>query len=631
MSGIVALFGRGQESIARGDFRTMLDRIDHRGPDGRGTWDDAYVSLGHQQLQSTPESRFDSQPRRDGDVTVTADVRLDNRDELIDRLSIADPADRVPDSRLVSSAYRRWGVDCVEHLVGAFAFIVWDDDAERLFCARDHMGVKPFYYHTADDLFAASSEIKSLVGLPSVSRTLDHGRLGDFLVGRFGDKENTIYESVRRLPPGHRMTVDFTDTSIERYWDPEPHSLDLRSDAAYERRFRELFTEAVRCRLRGRGLVGTELSGGLDSSSVTAVAREQLPDDEPLHTFSNVFDEADRSDEREFIEVLGKRDGIYPHLVHTDVGALVDVDDLLFHFDQPLHHPAHFAGWMRAKRADQTGVDTLLTGTTGDASVGYGLDVLVELLRTGRWLRLYRELEAMSELWGQPRRTLFVEHCLKPLFPDPLLRRYQQFNGKPILEERANPALDQAFVERTGLRSRYRRLYASRWQPLTDGREKHYQSIMLGMLTEALEVYDHRDAAFGIDSRHPFTDKRLVEFLISLPSTQQFSDGWPRSIVRRSLGDVLPEKLRTRLWKITMDDAVHNALTKENPMFRRMLNHPGQLPEYLDTESLRSMYERFRNGASSSNEEGILWRALSLHVWLENVAPRPAERGPSRV
>jgi asparagine synthase (glutamine-hydrolysing) len=480
------------------------------------------------------------------------------------------------------------------------------------------MGVKPLYYCLTDGRFAIASELKSLFTLPSFTSEIDEVRVGDLLVRRFADKSNTLYRSARRLPPARTVCVRADHSSVTPYWDPrDGELLSLGSDAAYERRFRELFSQAVDCRLRTTGTVGTELSGGLDSSSVTVTARAQLSSDEQLHTISNIYDNVPVSDEREYIKAVVQADGIQPHYVNTDdVGLLVDLEDLLFHFDQPIHNIAHFAGWERAKRADEADVNILLTGALGDAVVGYGFSVFTDLLRTGRVVSLFRELDAMSDVWGCSRRDAFVNYVLQPLVPNSAYRRYQQARGEPVLEAQANPALDPTFVDRIDLRTRYKRHYEPTWGLLQSARQRHYESVMIGMLTEGLESINQRDAAFGIESRHPYADKRLVEFMLALPSTQQFTDGWPRSIVRRSLADLLPETIRTRVWKTSVDGAVVNALRREDERLRAMLDEPGLLSRYLDIDALRRAYNRFHD-TPDINDARVLWRALSLWFWMD--------------
>ncbi len=597
----------------------MLSSIDHRGPDGTGSWVDKRVGIGHQQLQSTPESRYDDQPSRTGDLILSADARIDNRSELLDTLPFLSARDRVPDSQLLLEAYRQWGPACVDHLIGAFAFVIWDAAEQQLFCARDHLGVKPFYYHLNTERCAVASEIKAILTLQSVPRVLDEVRVGDFLIGRYGDKTNTLYESIRRLPPAHAMVVTETDHSVWQYWDLDPtQSIDLGSDQAYETRYRELLEEAVRCRLRTDGAVGTELSGGLDSSPVTVVARDLLPDEQPLHTFSNAFDDAPRADEQEYIDAIVDQAGIIPHYVNLDgVPSLVDIDQLQYYFDRPPHHTTYFGSWERAKWNAQVGVDVVLSGNMGDAVVGHGYSLFTELARTGRWRQLFEELRAASDVHGRQLTDLFTMLVLRPFVPNFVSTQVQRLRRNPIYEQRENPILNPAFVKRIGLRSRYKRLYVSNGLFPPNSREQQYRSIMGGMFTEALELRNQVDAAFGIETRHPYADKRLIEFSLAIPPTQQFSDGYARSIARRSLDDLLPEKVQWRTSKATFGEPFYNSMQKESERLDRLLEEPGPLAEYLDMEGLRKAAERFEE-APNMKDGRALWRALSLWVWFQH-------------
>jgi len=596
----------------------MLDRIDHRGPDGRGLWLEDCIGLGHQQLQSTPEGEYDDQPYREGDLVVTADVRLDNRAELFDLLSIAEPPDRVPDSRLLLAAFREWGEQCVDHLIGAYAFVVWDGSTTSVFCARDHFGVKPLYYCLSESVFAVASEMKALLALPTVSKLPDDVKIGDFLVGNFQDKSRTYYADIRRLPPAHATVVKPDWTESWQYWDLDPtRTVTLDSDAAYERRFRDLFEQAVQCRLRTNGTVGTALSGGLDSSSITVVAGDLLPPETQLHAFSNVYDDAPASDEREFIEAVADRPGITSHYVPMDdVGSFEYQDRMMEYYDLPPHDSMHHAVWERIRRADREGVDVLLEGVLGDSATGYGLGLLAEQLRTGRWRQLVRELRAMSTVGGARVHRLFLQNAVDPLVPRPLKRTYKRLRGQPVLTERKNPTLDQRFVDRVALGDRLRERETN-WALLREtGRRRQYRSLTFGTITASLETADLVNAAYGIEPRYPFTDKRLVEFSLAMPTSQQLSDGWTRSIIRRALADRLPEAIRTRPWKTDMSQGFWNSLSKETDRLERLIDEPGRLDGYLDLTALEAAYDRFSD-EPNTRDARALWRALSLAVWFD--------------
>lgn len=632
MSGIVGVFDRSGSSVVPADVESMHARLAHRGPDGEGVWRDDRVGLGHQQLATTPASRLDDQPRRDGGDVLTADVRLDNREPLMRDLSIAGPADSVPDSQLILAAYRRWGRRCPEHLLGSFAFAIWDASRRRLFCARDRIGVKPLYYALDPEMLAFASEPKALLALETVPGVVDDRRVGDFLTGRLEDERISFYESIARLEPAHAMIVEPDGLERWRYWDLDPtRRITLSSDAAYERRFRELLEQAVRCRFRAAGSVGTELSGGLDSSSITLLARDLLPDQEPLPTFSNVFDAAASSDEREFIEPVVDRGGISPHYVFLDdCGVLVDRDRVRAHFDIPPHNTLHFGEWELLKRASDEGVSVLLSGALGDSATNYGLGVLPQLFRTGRLSSLWSELTAMSDVVGASRRHLFARHVLSPLTPDQVTRGYRRVRGRPVLEAAANPTLDPSFVDRIDLRDRYRSLDSTSVRVQTTDRLRQYEALRSGRHAANLEARDLLCAAFGVEPRYPFTDVRLLEFSLAIPPTQQFADGYTRSIIRRSLDDLLPSAVQWRPWKTSLNEGFWNALAREEAHLEALIDDPGPLAAYVDPDAFAAASDRFRD-APTARDARALWRGLSLATWLESAALEAARSGAARV
>lgn len=618
MSGFTTLFANADRTVDESLLTRITERIDHRGPDGGGRWCGTDVGLAHQKVRSTPEDIYDDQPVSTDELVLAADLRLDNRDELLSSLAVDRPPETVPDSHLLAAAYRTWGHACVDHLVGAFAFVIWDRTDKQLFCARDHFGVKPLYYHRGETVFAIASEQKALLELPSVPARADDWKIGEFLADSYEEATRSFFEDITRLPPAHAMTVDGEGTDIWQYWDLDPtRTVTLSSDAAYERRFRELFEQAVGSRLRSINGVGTALSGGMDSSSITLIARELLHDDRPLYTYSNVFDEAPSSDEREFIETVTERPGIESTYIFLDgVGGLCDRDGLREFFDRPQHNTMHQAVWERARHAANDNLDAVMGGALGDSAIGYGLGLLPELFWTGRWRRLSHELSQMADIVGAPRKHLFVRHVLSEVVPERILEIRRQFQGQPTGLEAANPAIDRDFIHRTCLRRRYTDpdKQGSNFTPRA--RRKQCRSLLTGKNVVNFETLDLAHAAFGVEPRFPFADKRLVEFSLAIPPSQQFKDGWTRSICRRALSDVLPDTIQWRPWKTYVTEAFWNALAAEEAQIEAMLESPGQLREYVDIQALEAAYERFHDDPIARDARG-LWRALTLWLWLD--------------
>ena len=269
MSGVAGIVhvDNGRPATAD-DIQQMLSRMRHRARDGSSWWTDGSVALGHAWLDTTGEDGPGPLTMAGGKLAITADCRLDNRDELLARLGLRDRS--IADAVLIMRAYLKWGEACPTYLQGDFAFAIWDGERQALFCARDHFGVKPFYYHSTGGRFAFASEIGPILALDGVGRRLSEHQIAGFLAGLPDDPQATPYAEIFRLPARHGMTVAGRQVVLRRYWQIEPSQRPARGDAAEE--FGHLFAQSVENRMRGTPAVGAMLSGGLDSSSIACVA-----------------------------------------------------------------------------------------------------------------------------------------------------------------------------------------------------------------------------------------------------------------------------------------------------------------------------------------------------------------------
>ena len=407
MSAIVGFYGRDGQPVDRADLERMTESLAHRGPDGAGVWHIGPVGLGHRMLWTTPESLHEQLPLtgKKGDLVITADARIDNRDELITALGLAQWSHgEITDSELILRAYEQWGEDSPKRLLGDFAFAIWDERRQALFCARDHCGVKPFYYYQSARALIFASEIKALLSTREVPRRLNPVRVADYLAGIFEDRTSTLYRDILRLPAGHSMTVRGRESRVQPYcWLDPSREIRLRSDDEYADAFRDQFTDAVRCRLRSAFPVGSLLSGGLDSSSIVGAARRVLAEDgRRLHTFSAIFpglpaSDLPKIDERPFMEAVLAMSGLTPHYVHADrLSPLSELDRVFWHEDEAFLAPNLYMHWALYRAAHQQSVRTLLDGVDGDTTVSHGLDYLSELAGAGRVRTLGREVMALA-------------------------------------------------------------------------------------------------------------------------------------------------------------------------------------------------------------------------------------------
>ena len=648
MSGIAGIYRPGGAPVDRADLQRMVETIAHRGPDGFGAWNAGSVGLGHRMLWTTPESLQEELPlvKESGDLAITADARIDNREDLLAAVGLSGTAGSgIADSAVILAAYERWGQDCTKHLLGDFAFAIWDGRNQSLFCARDHFGVKPFYYYSSGGVFAFASEIKAILSLSDIPNRLDEERIADYLASIVCDNASTFYHEIQRLPPAHSMTVSRQGTQVRAYWSLDPkRELRLSSNEEYAEAFREIFTEAVRCRLRSAFPVGSLLSGGLDSSSVTGVARRLLSQDGGgrLATFSAIFDEVKQCDESRFINAVLAEDGLEPHHIHGDrLDPLGDIDRVLWHQDEPYFAPHLFMRWALNGSANKQCVRVLLDGYDGDTTVSHGLGYMNELAQKGRWVTLARQARGVAKTSHVPAWKVLVHYAvryklrsiaaryryLSPLsrLLKGLLRRGGFGHSSAIGTAPWKSALDPDFVQRTGLKERYKAWWQAHPGLAPSEREQHYLSITRGIQPLALEVLDRAAAAFSIEPRFPLWDRRLVEFCLALPPEQKLHDGWSRMVMRRGMSHVLPPEIQ---WRRDKTDFVpsftHAFVERDRARLEDVMAHSLHLVEnYVDRTALNEIYQRFVSpGPKATPDDGFtVWKVVSLALWLRHIEP----------
>ena len=372
-------------------------------------WSDGCIGLAHRQLASTEESLRERQPASNfaRSCWITFDGRIDNREDLIRSLEV-EPV--LTDVDLVLESYERWGTDCLDWLIGDFAFALWDSSRHRLFCGRDQYGIRPFYYHFAKRDFFFGSEVRQILQNPDLPMEVNEEAIAEWLTAaglhglQYRDLHQTFFKGVGELPPAHYLIVDRHGLQVRRYWDLDPKKeVRYRDRRQYFDEFSEIFQEAVRCRLRSAGPVGAELSGGFDSSSMVCVAQELLRKGgvkrSPFTAFSMVFDELS-CDERPLIQsVVEKYDLEFCPIVADDLCGLLNLpsdEDNLRSIDRPDQFALEKAGEVLYRTAHERGVRVMLSGEGAENHVVGTEFVLDSLIRKLEWTELFSRLASLS-------------------------------------------------------------------------------------------------------------------------------------------------------------------------------------------------------------------------------------------
>lgn len=677
MSGIVGIFNKSGHAIESQVLETMLQSLAHRGPDGSKIWQGDGIRLGHCMLWTTPESLKEVLPYRDAvtDLVITADARIDNREALLNALALnVAHAAAISDSQIILAAYQKWGRNCPNYLLGDFAFAIWDGRKQTLFCARDHFGIKPFYYCNCDRYFIFASEIKALLAVPDVSRQLNERRIADyFLEPMLDSKSDTVYEEIFRLPPAHWVNVTAqADFNPGCYWSLDCTAIvTLPTDEDYAAAFRDIFFEAVRCRLRSAFPVGSHLSGGLDSSAITCVAHELLAkSSHTLHTFSNIFDRILSCDEREYFNVVLEQGRYTSHLIEADrLGPLSEWREFFGYLDEPFLGPSHFLVHGLNRATQSSGVRICLDGFDGDTVVSHGSVYFTELARQGKWDTFVAEAKAVSEhfdtspgtillgyampylaelaqkhqwltfakrvhgisrAFSISRRKLWLQYGIKPYLPQWLLglvhklkygtqKAHQSdtiYPASAIFSPQFSAIFSPQFAERLSISNLYKARELEQRYPHTV-REDQHRDLSCGAFTHVLELSDQCASAFSIEVRHPFMDKRLVEFCLALPPEQKLKNGWSRSIMRLALAGVLPEPIRWRGGKASMEENFEHGLLKTDRSIVENALCGGSAKAFLN---LALLQEQFQAVVSSPHNQQApttaVWKGTALSLWL---------------
>ena len=594
MSGVCGAWSVGGDRIDLGPALSILER---RGPEKTRHWNDGEVSLGHTLLATTPEALVENLPCTDpgSGCTVTADARIDNRDELIALLGLSNGTRVIGDGALILRAYIQWGEDCPSHLLGDFAFAIWDPRVRKMFCARDHMGMRQLVYHSHPRVFAFATETEALLALQKVPRRINDGRIADYLDDLEGfDFTSTFFEDVFRLPPAHCLTISDQGLSLRRYWEllPGPQ-LRLESDEQYAQAFLEVFTEAVRCRLRSTGSIGAMLSGGMDSSSVVAVASRLLASEGagPLKTFSAVGPDPDTCIETRSIECALTIAGLDP--VKIDYSSLDDSLEDLIRLTREASEPFDQMTLVRAVNlaAHRAGVNVLLDGVGGDVALTAS-NRIADYLRHFRFRAAWREALAEQHFWEIPGYAVrnIVEAAWCWLIPSPIrkLRHHIIWLAKTHLAGR--PRLMSANLARKVNRHGRWRKFRSHisYAHLTDA-EQRAQAIRHPHLTVGRERYDREASQLAIEPRDPFLDIRLLQFCLSLPSSVLQNQGWPKLLLRHAMEGMLPNQIIWRRGRAHLGWHFKQWLFASWPDWKAELESASQMSGYLSSNEIQRL------------------------------------------
>ena len=613
MSAICGIYNLNGDYINPEIPISMMNELEIYESDFSDTWKVGQLFFGCYTQYITPESVKEKLPYHDSisNMTITADAIIDNREELLDKLGINyESIEEIKDSFLILRAYQKWGKECPAYLIGDFAFAIWDKNAGELFCAVDHTGNRTLYYHISPKLFAFSTLIKPLFAIEEIKRKYSDEWICDYLsipsVIHQLDSELTIYKDILLLPAAHALTVSKEGISKQVYWKVEKQKeLKLKTDQEYEEAFRYVLGQAVSCRIRSIKPVGIMLSGGLDSASVACIAANELKKSGktlqafssiPIEEYRNKLPSSKIANETPYIEAIreycGNIDVTYCRF--DGKHSLSDTERFFSVFEQPykiLENLFWIDGILAQAKDKNIGI--MLTGGMGNTTISYGnfRQCIISLMRSGKWIRLIKEINAYSAL-KKFHPIKIVSELFKSLLPYEVQKIwYKMRNGNWDVPLQLSP-INPQFADQVGRRERFKKF---KYDPLYI-RKIHsfdYRQMMLAPshLSHLAGIYTKISLSHNLIMRDPTIDKRVIEFCLSVPEEQYIRNGRERFLLRRAMDGIIPDKVRLNYKERGQQSAdfVQRLQPIEQEIKKEIMNI-GQLEQekkYLDIERIR--------------------------------------------
>jgi asparagine synthase (glutamine-hydrolysing) len=619
MCGIV-----GAVSLSRAPIRhldrllvVMSNLVAHRGPDGVGYWraPNDECGLAHRRLAVIDPSPTGHQPMKaPNGAVITYNGEIYNYVELMEELRSGWTFRSRSDTEVILAAYSKWGVDCLPHLRGMFAFALWD--GEKLFAARDRFGIKPFYYAVIDGIFYFASEIKALLPvLPEIATEPE--ALADYLTFQYTIGSRSLFRHVHVLLPGHSLLVENGRVRVSRYWDLK-YDIDFdHQEPWFSREMCNRMRESIALHLRSDVPVGTYVSGGIDSSLISILSTRA--DASVRIGFHGKFSQYPGYDESSYAEIAARAAGLTLHQIDITARDFCNtIEKVIYHLDHPVAGPGSFAQYMVSELAARY-VKVVLGGQGGDEIFGGYARYLIAYFEQcisaaidGTYRNGHFVVSAESII---PHLTVLQEYkpLLRRFFADgmfgPLDARYFRLIDRSVdLEEE----IDWSQLDRPGVFERFLAIFNSEKNVR---KEAYFDSMthfdIKCLLPALLQVEDRMSMAHGLEARVPFLDAPLVEFAATVPATIKFKDGQMKHFIKTAFGDDLPPELMRRRDKMGFPVPIDEWFSTELRDFIGDIfsGQASRQREFLDG---RAILANFTKAERFSRK---VWGLLSLELW----------------
>ena len=544
MSGIFGIFNRNGNSVDKKIANNMLEAMSGWEPDESNLWIDGPIALGHAMLWNTPESKYEHLPLHKDTYILTMDARIDNREELVQKLDLPNlPIGEIGDGEFILAAYHKWGEECPKYLLGDFTFVIWDENKQQLFCARDPLGVKLFHYHLDNELFVFSNDIQGVLSHPGVSENYDDKTIAIFLRDKgVYTSRDTFFEQIKKLPGGTVLIVTAQNIIERSYWQIE-NSPKIHYDTfeEYVSALKKLLEDAVEVRLRTQYPIVSHLSGGIDCSSIAVLAARNLRQEKKtLHAF-NWIDIPEKKDEYEFEAwKFSRRIAEIEDIEHEEF--CIDPSFIAKKYDE---HDIATKGTMYMwreyyvqKRSKQLGARTILSGWGGDELISNsGYSFHKGLFKEGKYIKAFQSLYLRYKYKKYPGYKFMLGSIYT------VVRRYMKGIRKKTIAINKNAVDDYTYLKKEIIETMKKYPFIDITFPI-GVHNNQINWFNNGHLQHRIESWALSAFSEKIEYSYPLLDRRIVEFAIGIPEDIYFhKNGHQRYLMRSTINDLLPSDI----------------------------------------------------------------------------------------
>lgn len=602
MCGICGIINFNQQPVNTKDLHTMMNAMKYRGPDDEGIYKNQNIGLGFVRLSILDLSPAGNQPMYSADkrFIIVFNGEIFNYLELKKILDLKYRFSTETDTEVVLAAFIEWGSDCVHKFNGMWAFAIYDSILNNIFISRDRFGIKPFFYYHDDERFIFASDIPPILKILNNKPGPDNQSIYDYLVfNRTNYSGRTFFENIKKLPHAHNIDIPGRDIKISKWYDLKTKLIDGFKSVE---EFRQMLEISIDQQLRSDVPVGACLSGGLDSSSIVSlILKNNTPD---FNTFSAIYEAGALGDESDYIKEYNDPK-LKKHFTNPTASSLLsDMDSFIEALVEPVPNTSEYAEYKVMELAKKH-CTVILNGQGADEEMaGYLIFFGVffkELLIRRQFKDLLKEISAYRKVH---RNNIGLHSFIFHVLP-PFLKEFKTYANYDYLSK-------EFLTSHKSSDELTRKLYNSR--NLKESLLNHFEYKFEHHLSWA----DRSGMWFSLETRFPFLDHRFVEKVLALPTEQIIGDGITKKILRASMQDILPEKIRMRMDKVGYE-------TPENDWFRtpafqqkinEIINSPSFIQRgYFNHKKVVGLYQHHISGKKNIGKE--IWKWIHLELWFQ--------------